>query len=116
MRKGWRWPAATLVMMAVSALLGHQAARWQAGLQDILCPGDFRDYRTEVSLHDGGGLQLPAGTRLSVRFCEYNAQAQLELLIDKSEFGRLQPVDNPRGERWLYNLQPAPEPVSELRN
>ena len=109
MRKGWRWPAATLVMMGVGAVVGYQAARWQAGLQDILCPGDFREYRTDVALHDGGGLQLPVGTRLRVRFCEYNAQAQLELLIDKSEFGRLQPVDNPRGERWLYNLQPASE-------
>ncbi|MBD9413420.1 hypothetical protein IB234_02510 [Pseudomonas sp. PDM16] len=109
MRKGWRWPAAMLVMMGVSALVGYQAARWQAGLQDILCPGDFRDYRTDVALHDGGGLQLPAGTRLRLRFCEYNAQAQLELLIDKSEFARLQPVDNGRNERWLYNLQPVSE-------
>ncbi|MDD0844937.1 hypothetical protein [Pseudomonas sp. Gutcm_11s] len=109
MRKGWRWPATTLVMMAVGTLLGYQAARWQAGLQGILCPGDFREYRTEVALHDGAGLQLPAGTRLRLRFCEYNAQAQLELLIDKSEFERLQPVESARNERWLYNLQPVSE-------
>lgn len=109
MGKGWLWLAATLALMGTSALLGYQAARWQAGLLDIFCPGDFRDYRTTLALHDGGGLQLPAGTRLRLRFCEYNAQAQLELLIDKSEFEWLQPLENQRGERWLYNLRPASE-------
>ena len=49
------------------------------------------------------------GTRLRLRFCEYNAQAQLELLIDKGEFDQLQPLAHPAGERWLYSLQPVSE-------
>lgn len=106
--KGWLGLAAVL-LAGVSAGLGYQAARWQAGTLDILCPGDFREYRTELALGDTGGIHLPAGTRLRARFCEYNAQAQVEVLIDKSEFSQLQPQDNPRGERWLYNLQPASE-------
>ena len=48
-------------------------------------------------LEDGAGITLPAGTRLRLRFCEYNAQAQLELLIDKGEFDQLQPISE--GER-----------------
>jgi hypothetical protein len=106
MRTGWRWPLATLLLTGLGATLGYQAARWQEGMPDIFCPGDFHEYRTGVALHDGGGLRLPAGTRLRLRFCEYNAQAQLELLIDKSEFGQLQPVVGSDDERWLYNLQP----------
>ena len=58
------------------------------------------------AIHRG---QLPAGTRLRLRFCEYNAQAQLELLIDKGEFDQLQPLAHPAAERWLYSLQPVSE-------
>lgn len=105
--KGWLWATLALGLMSLSALAGWQAARWQAGLVDLLCSGDFADYRTTVALDDGAGLTLPAGTRLRVRFCEYSAQAQLELLIDKGEFTQLQPVAAPEGERWLYNLRPA---------
>lgn len=103
------WAAATFFLMGLSALLGWYAARWQAGLTDLLCAGDFRDYRVGVALEDGAGINLPAGTRLRLRFCEYSAQAQLELLIDKREFGQLQPLANPAGERWLYSLQPVSE-------
>lgn len=107
--KGWLGLAAAVLLAGVSAVLGYQVARWQAGALDILCAGDFREYRTELALGDAGGLRLPAGTRMRVRFCEYNAQAQLEVLVDKSEFNQLQPQANPRGERWLYNLQPLSE-------
>ncbi|MDC7825929.1 hypothetical protein PQS90_12295 [Pseudomonas sp. BLCC-B13] len=103
------WAAATLSLMGLSALLGWHAARWQAGLTDLLCAGDFRDYRVGVALEDGAGITLPAGTRLRLRFCEYNAQAQLELLIDKGEFDQLQPLAHPAAERWLYSLQPVSE-------
>lgn len=106
--KGWLGLAA-LLLVGVSGVLGYQAARWQAGALEILCPGDFAEYRTELALGDAAGIHLPAGTRLRLRFCEYNAQAQVEVLIDKSEFNQLQPQANPRGERWLYNLQPASE-------
>ena len=51
----------------------------------------------------------PVPARLRLRFCEYNAQAQLELLIDKGEFDQLQPLAHPAAERWLYSLQPVSE-------
>lgn len=107
--RGWLGLAAALLLAGVSAGAGYQVARWQAGTLDILCPGDFTDYRTRKALGDGQGIELPAGTQLRLRFCEYNAQAQLELLIDKSEFDQLQPLATPPSERWLYNLQPASE-------
>ena len=90
------------------ALLGWHAARWQAGLADLLCAGDFREYRVGVALEDGAGITLPAGTRLRLRFCEYNAQARLEVLIDKAEFPELQPAPEAAGARWHYGVQPAP--------
>ena len=107
--KGWLGLTVALLLAGVSAGLGYQAARWQAGTLDILCPGDFREYRSAVALGEASGIHLPAGTRLRLRFCEYNAQAQVEVLIDKSEFNQLQPQANPRDERWRYNLQPVSE-------
>ena len=62
-RRRLLWTAATLSLMGLSALLGWHAARWQAGLTDLLCAGDFRDYRVGVALEDGAGITLPAGTR-----------------------------------------------------
>lgn len=109
--KGWLWALALPVLLgllALSATLGWYAARWQAGLEDFLCAGDFRDYRNSVALHDSTGIQVPANTRLRLRFCEYNAQVQLELLIDKSEFQQV--VADPAVEgRWFYSLQPVSE-------
>lgn len=110
--KGWLYLATLPLLLgalALSALLGWQFARWQAGLTDFLCADDFREYQTEVALRDDAGIELPAGTRLRVRFCEYNAQAQLEVLIEKSEFDRLRLLPNPSRERWLYNLRPTSE-------
>ena len=115
--KGWLWLLALPVvvgLMGVSAVLGWYAARWQAGLEDFLCAGEFSNYRNTMALHDSSGIQVPADTRLRVRFCEYNAQVQLELLVDKSEFDQLQPVDDPTGGRWFYTLQPAAGDDAEL--
>lgn len=78
-RRRLLWAAATLSLMGLSALLlGWHAARLVAGRAGgPACAGDFRDYRVGVALEDGAGITLPAGTRLRLRFCEYNAQARL---------------------------------------
>ena len=84
--KGWLKGFAVLGLCSATALLGYGLARWQSGALDVLCAGDFEDYRTRIALTDARGVHIPADTLLRVRFCEYNAQAQLELLIDKAEF------------------------------
>jgi ferric-dicitrate binding protein FerR (iron transport regulator) len=95
-----------LLLIGVGSGLGYAVGRWQSGDFDLLCASDFRPYRSRIALQDGNGIQLPAGSQVQVRFCEYNAQARLEVLIEKSEFDQLEPDPKPRGERWLYNLQP----------
>lgn len=105
-RQTWLKGLALVLLLAVCSLAGYSLGRWHAGDFDLLCGSDFHDYRSRIALHDASGIQLPAGTRFQLRFCEYNAQARLEVLIDKSEFSQLEPVANPAGERWLYNLQP----------
>ncbi|MBX9755714.1 MAG: hypothetical protein K2X80_13250 [Pseudomonadaceae bacterium] len=105
-RQTWLKGLALLLLLGIFSLAGYCAGRWHAGDFDLLCGSDFHDYRSRIALHDASGIQLPADTRFQLRFCEYNAQARLEVLIDKSEFGQLEPVANPAGERWLYNLQP----------
>jgi ferric-dicitrate binding protein FerR (iron transport regulator) len=105
-RQTWLKGLALLLLLAICSLGGYWAGRWHAGDVDLLCGSDFHDYRSRIALHDASGIQLPAGTRFQLRFCEYNAQARLEVLIDKSEFSQLEPVANPAGERWLYNLGP----------
>lgn len=97
---------ALLLLLSLCSLVSYWAGRWHAGDFDLLCGSDFHDYRSRIALRDEHGLQLPAGTQFKLRFCEYNAQAQLEVLIDKSEFSTLEPLDNPTGARWRYNLQP----------
>ncbi|MDO9322024.1 MAG: hypothetical protein Q7U01_10370, partial [Pseudomonas sp.] len=100
-RQTWLKCLALLLLLAIFSFGGYWAGRWHAGDFDLLCGSTFHDYRSRVALHAEQGIQLPAGTRLQLRFCEYNAQARLEVLIDKSEFGQLEPVANPAGERWL---------------
>jgi ferric-dicitrate binding protein FerR (iron transport regulator) len=104
--KGLLQGLALLLLIGVGSGVGYAVGRWQGGDFDLLCASDFRPYRSRIALHDGNGIQLPAGSQVQVRFCEYNAQARLEVLIEKSEFDQLEPDANPRGERWLYNLQP----------
>ncbi len=106
-RKGWLKGFAVLGLCSATALLGYGLARWQSGALDVLCAGDFEDYRTRIALTDARGVHIPADTLLRVRFCEYNAQARLEVLIDKSEFSQLQPHTSPRDTRWHYNLLPV---------
>ncbi len=105
-RQAWLKGVVLLLLLSLGSLGGYALGRWHAGDFDLLCGSDFHDYRSRIALHDASGIQLPAGTRFQLRFCEYNAQARLEVLIDKSEFGALEPVANPAGERWLYNLEP----------
>jgi ferric-dicitrate binding protein FerR (iron transport regulator) len=104
--KGLLQGLALLLLVGVGSGVGYAVGRWQGGDFDLLCGSDFQPYRSRIALHDGSGIQLPAGSQVQVRFCEYNAQARLEVLIEKSEFDQLEPDANPRGERWLYNLQP----------
>ena len=80
--KGWLKGFAVLGLCSTTALLGYGLARWQSGALDVLCAGDFEDYRTRIALTDARGVHIPADTLLRVRFCEYNAQARLEVLID----------------------------------
>ncbi len=95
-----------LLLLGLFSVAGYWVGRWQSADFDFLCGSDFLEYRSRIDLVDERGLQVPAGTQFKLRFCEYNAQAKLELLIEKSEFDQLEPVPNPTGERWLYNLQP----------
>ncbi|MDP3847769.1 MAG: hypothetical protein Q8R10_15225 [Pseudomonas sp.] len=104
-RQTWLKSFALLLLLAVCSLASYSLGRWHSADFDLLCGSDFHDYRSRSALHDASGIQVPAGTRFKLRFCEYNAQARLEVLIDKSEFSQLEPVANPAGERWLYNLQ-----------
>ncbi|MBX9915059.1 MAG: hypothetical protein K2Y25_14285 [Pseudomonadaceae bacterium] len=101
---------ALLLGLGIASGVGYAVGRWQAGDFDLLCGSDFKPYRSRIVLHDGNGVQLPAGSQLQVRFCEYNAQARLEVLIEKSEFDQLEPDQSSRGERWLYNVQPNATP------
>ena len=106
--KGWLKGFAVLGLCSATALLGYGLARWQSGALDVLCAGDFEDYHTRIALTDARGVHIPADTLLRVRFCEYNAQARLEVLIDKTEFPELEPAPEAAGARWHYGVQPAP--------
>lgn len=97
-----------LVLATGTALLGYGFARWQSGALDLLCAGDFEDYRTREELVDARGIRIPAGTLLRVRFCEYNAQARLEVLVDKDSIPLLEPAPEVSGSRWHYGVQAAP--------
>ena len=47
-RRRLLWAAATLSLMGLSALLGWHAARWQAGLTDLLCAGRSEEHTSEL--------------------------------------------------------------------
>lgn len=70
---------------------------------DVLCSGGFTEYETIAELKSKDGLVIPAGTKVKLRFCEPNAQAKLEFLVEKWDFNKVKPVPASK-ERWHYNV------------
>jgi len=95
---------AALLLAAATGMAGYGFGVYSSDDYDLLCPGGFKDYRSRIALKDEQGIQIPPNTLIRLRYCEYNAQARLEFLLDKSEFEavELEPVDG----RWHYSLAP----------
>lgn len=90
--------------------IGFMAGRFSASSIDLLCYGSYKPYRLTADFADSEGRNIPAGTTISFRSCEYASAARFEFLIDKEDARRMVPADDDRSKGVAsYMLWPREE-------